>query len=206
MGQKHFRIVERERVWDGYVKLDVYRLQHDRFDGTQSAVLEREVLERGHAVAVLPYDPVRDEVVLIEQFRPGTISVQDSNPDMPVWLIETVAGMVEDGETPEDVAKRETIEESGCEIIAPLERISHYYVTPGCSNETVTLYYGRVDATHAGGLHGLDEEGEDIRVFTVPASECFAMLQNGQLCNAMTTIAVQWLMLNRDRIRQNSGA
>ncbi len=201
----NFKIIDRARTWDGYCKIDVYQLQHDRFDGTQSTIVEREILERGHAVAVLPYDPVRDEVVLIEQFRPGTISVNADNPSIPVWLTEIVAGIIEDGESAADVARRETMEEAGCKIVGPLELISYYYVTPGCSSETVTLYYGQVDATHAGGLHGLDEEGEDIRVFTVPAKECIAMLQNGQLCNAMTTIAVQWLILNRDRLRQNCG-
>ncbi len=200
-----FDIIEKKRTWDGYCKIDVYRLRHDKFDGTKSPVLEREILERGHAVAVLPYDPVRDEVVLIEQFRPGTLSVSTQNPDMPVWLTEIVAGIIEDGENAEDVARRETIEEAGCTIIGSPELISHYYVTPGCSSETVTLYYGQVDTTNVGGLHGLAEEGEDIRVFTVTAKECFAMLQKGQLCNAMTTIAVQWLMLNRDRLRQHSG-
>ncbi|WP_417828838.1 NUDIX domain-containing protein [Thalassospira sp.] len=200
-----FDIIEKKRTWDGYCKIDVYRLRHDKFDGTKSPVLEREILERGHAVAVLPYDPVRDEVVLIEQFRPGTLSVSTQNPHMPVWLTEIVAGIIENGENAEDVARRETIEETGCTIIGSPELISHYYVTPGCSSETVTLYYGQVDTTNVGGLHGLAEEGEDIRVFTVTAKECFAMLQKGQLCNAMTTIAVQWLMLNRDRLRQHSG-
>ncbi|MBX2830601.1 MAG: NUDIX domain-containing protein [Rhodospirillales bacterium] len=204
MNHKNVNIIERKRGWNGYFKLDVYRLQHDKFDGGKSAVLEREVLERGHAVAVLPYDPIRDEVILIEQFRPGTLSVQERYPDMPIWLTEIVAGIIEDGEKAEDVARRETIEEAGCEIIGPLEPISRFYVTPGCSSETVALYYGRVDTTHAGGIHGLDEEGEDIRVFRVSAEECFAMLQNGQLCNATATIAIQWLMINRDRIRKET--
>ncbi|MEQ9346382.1 MAG: NUDIX domain-containing protein [Thalassospira sp.] len=206
MDHKNVDIIDRKRGWNGYFKLDVYRLQHDRFDGGKSAVLEREVLERGHAVAVLPYDPIRDEVILIEQFRPGTLSVQNHYPDMPIWLTEIVAGIIEVGEKPEDVARRETIEEAGCDIIGPLETISRFYVTPGCSSETVTLYYGRVDTMHAGGIHGLEEEGEDIRVFRVSAEECFAMLQNGQLCNATATIAVQWLMINRDRIRKEAGA
>jgi ADP-ribose pyrophosphatase len=205
MPEKTFNIVQRDRGWDGYFKLDVYHVQHDKFDGGKSDILQREVLERGHAVAVLPYDPVRDEVILIEQFRPGAISVHQHNREMPVWLIEIVAGIIEDGETPENVARRETLEEAGCNIVGPLELISRYYVTPGCSSETVTMYYGQVDASAASGIHGVAEEGEDIRVFAVSVEECFAMLQNGQLCNATTTIAVQWLMINRDRIRRNAG-
>tara|TARA_R110002049_G_scaffold30316_7_gene103590 strand:+ start:272619 stop:273263 length:645 start_codon:yes stop_codon:yes gene_type:complete len=206
MSPKNYEIIEHSRGWNGYFKLDVYRLRHDTFEGGKSAILDREVLERGHAVAVLPYDPVRDEVVLIEQFRPGAISVQKTYPDMPLWLNEIVAGIIEDGEKPQDVAHRETLEESGCTIIGDLEYISRYYVTPGCSSETVTLYYGRVDSTNIGGIHGVVDEGEDIRVYKVSAEECFAMLQNGQLCNATATIAVQWLMLNRDRIRKETSA
>jgi ADP-ribose diphosphatase len=206
MSPKNYEIIEHSRGWNGYFKLDVYRLRHDTFEGGKSAILDREVLERGHAVAVLPYDPVRDEVVLIEQFRPGAISVQKTCPDMPLWLNEIVAGIIEDGEKPQDVAHRETLEEAGGTIIGDLEYISRYYVTPGCSSETVTLYYGRVDSTNIGGIHGVFDEGEDIRVYKVSAKECFAMLQNGQLCNATATIAVQWLMLNRDRIRKETSA
>ncbi len=203
--QNNYEIIRHRRGWDGHFKLDVYELRHKLFNGGQSAVLQREVLERGHAVAVLPYDPVRDEVVLIEQFRPGAISVHQRFPEMPLWLTEIVAGIVEDGEEMQDVAHRETMEESGCSVIGDLELISRYYVTPGCSSQTVTMYYGRVDASKAGGLHGLEEEGEDIRVYTVSSEECFAMLRDGQLCNATATIAVQWLMLNRDRIRREAG-
>lgn len=143
MPGKAFNIVHHDRGWDGYFKLDVYHLQHDKFDGSKSNVLRREVLERGHAVAVLPYDPVRDQVILIEQFRPGAISVHHHDPEMPVWLVEIVAGIIEDGETPEDVARRETLEEAGCTITGSLELISHHYVTPGCSSETVTMYTAR---------------------------------------------------------------
>lgn len=203
--KNNYEIIRRTRGWDGHFKLDVYELRHQLFDGGQSAVLQREVLERGHAVAVLPYDPVRDEVVLIEQFRPGAISVHQQFPEMPLWLTEIVAGIVEDGEEIKDVAHRETMEESGCTILGDLELISRYYVTPGCSSETVTLYFGRVDAAKAGGLHGLEDEGEDIRVYTVSSDQCFAMLRDGQLCNATATIAIQWLMLNRDRIRREAG-
>ncbi|MFH1804578.1 MAG: NUDIX domain-containing protein [Pseudomonadota bacterium] len=206
MNRDDVDIIECKRGWDGYFKLDVYQVRHKRFDGDLSPVLHREILDRGHAVAVLPYDPLRDEVVLIEQFRPGTLAVQNRLPGMPIWLIEIVAGIIEDGETAPDVARRETREESGCEIIGDLMPISQYYVSPGCSTETVTLYCGRVDAAHVGGLHGVADEGEDIRVFTVPAPDCFAMMARGEICNAVTIIALQWLMLNRDRLRNEAGA
>ncbi|MCC9622626.1 NUDIX domain-containing protein [Thalassospira sp. MA62] len=204
MIEKTFEIISRRRSHDGFFKLDVCKLRHATFDGGQSEILEREIYERGHAVAVLPYDPILDQVVLIEQFRPGAMSVPARYPEMPVWLNEVVAGIIEEGEQPEDVARRETREESGCKIIGNLEQISRFYVSPGGSSETVTLFYGRVDADQANGIHGLSEEGEDIRVFTVSAEECFEMLQQGQLCNATTTIAVQWLMINRERIRRQT--
>jgi|TARA_R110000751_G_scaffold17248_3_gene53607 ADP-ribose pyrophosphatase len=198
-------IITHQRGWDGYFKLDVYELRHKQFNGAQSPVIRREVLERGHAVAVLPYDPVRDEVVLIEQFRPATLGVHKNSPDMPVWLVEIVAGVVEPGETLQDVAHRETMEESGCAIIGDLEIITpRYYTSPGCTSETVQIFYGQVDSKKAGGLHGLAEEGEDIRVFTKSSDTCFAMLQDGVFCNAPIIMAMQWLMLNRDRLRQNA--
>ena len=202
MDYRDVDIINHHRGWDGYFKLDVYELRHKQFNGDQSQIIRREVLERGHAVAVLPYDPVRDEVVLIEQFRPATLSVHKNTPEMPAWLIEIVAGIVEPGETLQDVARRETIEESGCSIIGDLEIIiPRYYASPGCSSETVQIFYGQVDSEKAGGLHGLDEEGEDIRVFTKSSDECFAMLRDGIFCNAPTIMAIQWLMLNRDRLR-----
>lgn len=205
MDHRDVDIIKHQRGWDGYFKLDVYELRHKQFDGSQSPIIRREVLERGHAVAVLPYDSLRDEVVLIEQFRPATLSVHRNNPDMPAWLVEVVAGIVEPGESLEDVARRETLEESGCDIIGPLEVIvPRYYASPGCTSETVQIFYGRVDAAKAGGLHGLEEEGEDIRVFTKSSDDCFAMLKAGEFYNAPTIMALQWLMLNRDRLRDDA--
>ncbi|OSQ38895.1 NUDIX domain-containing protein [Thalassospira mesophila] len=207
MDYRDVDIVNHQRGWDGYFKLDVYELRHKQFNGRQSPVIRREVLERGHAVAVLPYDPVRDEVVLIEQFRPATLSVHKNTPDMPAWLIEIVAGIVEPGETLPDVARRETMEESGCSIIGDLELITpRYYASPGCTSETVQIFYGRVDSKNAGGLHGLAEEGEDIRVFTKSSDDCFAMLRDGIFCNAPIIMAMQWLMLHRDRLRREAAS
>lgn len=206
MKDGRFDLIRRARGWDGYFKLDVYEFRHQRFDGGQSPILRREMLERGHAVGVLPYDPVRDEVVLIEQFRPSGISTLGENNPMPLWLIEIVAGIIEEGEAPEDVARRETLEEAGCEITGPLEIIApRLFTSQGCTSETIRLYCGPVDAGKVGGIHGLDEEGEDIRVFTVPAAECFAMLERGDIRNVIAMAALQWLQLNRDRLREKAG-
>jgi ADP-ribose pyrophosphatase len=185
----------RETVFQGYFRIDRYKLRHACFRGGMGPEIQREVLERGHAVAVLPYDPVRDAVVLQEQFRVGALAA-----GRPPWLLEIVAGIIDDGETPEDVARREALEEAGCHLTA-VERIQTWLSSPGATSETVTLYVGRVDAGNVGGLHGLPEEGEDIRPVVLPFEEALALMQGGRLDNSTILIALQWLALNRPALR-----
>ena len=203
MDENDLQVLARDRVFDGYFHMDRWRLKHRLFGGGWSAEITRECLERGHAVAVLPYDPVRDEVVLIEQFRVGAAASAPSpnwpSPPSP-WLIETVAGIVEDGEAPEDVAGRETLEESGCRLL-DLWPITSYLVTPGCSSETIGLYLGRVDASKAGGIHGLDHEHEDIRVFTLKAEQAFRLVADRTINNGTIIICLQWLQINYAAVR-----
>ncbi|KAF0138678.1 MAG: ADP-ribose pyrophosphatase, partial [Rhodospirillaceae bacterium] len=177
-------------------RIDRYRLCHRLYDGGWGSPLKREVFERGHAVAVLLYDPERDVLVLIEQFRIGALAA-GWNP----WLLEVVAGIIEDGETVEEVARREVREEAGCDVIT-LERVGRYLVSPGGSTETVELFCGRVDSIHAGGTHGRLEEGEDIRTVVVPAGEALAMLAEGAFSNGAILIVMLWFTLHRDRLRQ----
>ncbi len=194
-----------DRVYDGYFRMDRWRLKHRLFAGGWSDQITRECLERGHAVAVLPYDPALDQVVLIEQFRVGAAASAPSPnwPEPPTpWLIEVVAGIVEDGGRPEEVAARETEEEAGC-VVSDLKPMTTYLVTPGCSSETIAIYLGRVDASDAGGIHGLDHEHEDIRVFTAPAEDAFQMVADGRVNNGTSIIALQWLQLNRDAVRRD---
>ncbi|PIW27284.1 MAG: ADP-ribose diphosphatase [Rhodospirillales bacterium CG15_BIG_FIL_POST_REV_8_21_14_020_66_15] len=209
MDKGDLEVSARRTVFQGYFRMDEWRLRHRLFEGGWSAEVTRECLERGHAVAVLPYDPVRDEVVLIEQFRVGAAASApspnwDGAPPSP-WLIEIVAGIVEDGEQPHEVAARETLEECGRELLA-LKPITSYLVTPGCSSETLKLYLGRVDATDAGGIHGLDHEHEDIRVFAVPAEDAFRMVANGTVNNGTAIITLQWLQLNHKAVRREWSA
>ncbi len=187
-------IVKREELFLGYFRIDRYHLRHRLFAGGMSGEFMREIFERGHAAAVLPYDPARDEVVLIEQFRPGALAA-----GFHPWLIEPVAGIIEAGESVEDVARREAVEESGC-AISDLVPMHHYLTSPGGTSESCALFCGRVDASNAGGLHGLDGEDEDIRVMAVPFAEARAWLDQGKLNNALTIIAVQWLALNREKL------
>lgn len=196
-------IVECRRSYDGYFKIDSYTFRHQLFAGGLSDHVNREVFERGHAVAVLPYDPVHDRVVLIEQFRCGAFAALDSpwfsDADSP-WLIEAVAGIIDAGESPEDVAHRETIEETGTPI-TELESVCRYLVSPGGSTEAVFVFVGHIDSTKIDGLHGLSHEGEDIRPFSVSADDAFAAIASGRILNAMTIIALQWLQLNKTQLR-----
>jgi ADP-ribose pyrophosphatase len=184
-----------DTAFKGYFRIDRYVLRHALFAGGMGQPITRELLERGHAVAVLPYDPERDAVVLLEQFRVGALGA-----GMGPWLLEVVAGIIDAGETAEGVAARETEEECGCTVTA-LERVQTWLSSPGCTSETVTLFIGRVDADGAGGLHGLAHEGEDIRAVVMPADEFLARMRAGRLDNASILIAAQWLALNRDALR-----
>ncbi|MFN4282083.1 MAG: ADP-ribose diphosphatase [Alphaproteobacteria bacterium] len=188
-------IAKREELFLGYFRVDRYHLRHRLFAGGMSAPFMREIFERGHAAAVLPYDPARDEVVLIEQFRPGALAA-----GFHPWLIEPVAGIIEPGESAESVARREAVEEAGCEITA-LVPMHHYLTSPGGTSESCALFCGKVDAAKAGGIHGLDHENEDIRVMALPFARARAWLDEGRLNNALTIIAIQWLALNREKLR-----
>jgi len=189
-------LVEKTTPYEGYFRIDVYRLRHKRFGGGWTEVMTRELFERGQAAVVLPYDPARDAVVLIEQFRIGAYAA-----GLEPWLIEPVAGIVEPGESPEQVARREAVEEAGCEI-AELEPIGTVLSTPGGCSEVLHLYCGRVDSAGVGGLHGLPHEHEDIRAFTLPLDTALARLAAAEYNNASTVMTLQWLALNRDRLRK----
>jgi ADP-ribose pyrophosphatase len=192
---KDFVVVEKNVCYQGFFRLEKYHLRHRLFSGEWSALLTREMFERGHAAAVLPYDPVRDEIVMIEQFRPGAIDA----PGGP-WLMEIVAGMIETGETAEAVVKRESIEESGC-IVTDLIPLYDFLVSPGGTTERIALFCGRVNAAVANGIHGASEEGEDIKVHVVSFDTAMALLKSQKITAASAIIALQWLALNRDDVR-----
>ena len=188
-------VVEREACFRGFYQLDRLHLRHRLFAGGMGKLINRELFVRHDAVCVLPYDPQRDCVVLIEQFRVGALD-KSVNP----WLIELVAGLIDKDEQPEEVARREAVEEAGLEL-AELWPLTQYYPSPGGSDERVHLYVGRCDSRGAGGVHGLEEEGEDIRVLVWSLDEALAALDDGRIDNAASIIALQWLALNRDEVR-----
>lgn len=189
-----YEILQRKRLFKSYLALDSVTLRHRLHAGGTSPPLTRDLLVRGPAVAVLLYDPQRDEVALIEQFRVGALAA-----GMSPWVIETIAGMIEPGESPRDVALRETREEAGAAPTA-LIRVCRHLASPGCTDETVELFIGRVDTSGLGGVHGLAEEGEDIRVVVMPLDDALLACEDGRIANAMTLIALQWLALNRGKL------
>ncbi len=176
--------------------MEEYRLRHQLFAGGWSPELRRECLERGHAVAVLPYDPLRDQIVMQEQFRVGALEAVGGP-----WLLEVVAGIIDSGEDKLTVAQRETQEEIDCELL-DIVPICEYLVSPGGTSETVSLYCGRVDAAKAGGIHGLAEEHEDIRVHVFSLTEAFNMLHTGRINAAAPIIALQWLQINQQELQE----
>ena len=196
-------VIERTTPYSGYFKLDRYRLKHRLFEGGWSGEITREILERGHAVAAFLYDPDLDKVVLIEQFRPGAYAALKSewcDDQASPWLVEGVAGIIEKGESPEAVARREAIEETGCEI-SEIIPVCHYLVSPGGTSESVFGFCGRVDASGAEGVFGVTEEHENIRVFSLAATDSFKWLDEGRIINAMTIILLQWFRANHESLR-----
>ncbi|MFA5120997.1 NUDIX domain-containing protein [Zavarzinia sp.] len=186
-----------EIVHRGFYPKSVLHLRFRRFDGTMSEEISRDMLEQGRAAVILPYDPARDEVLLIEQFRPAPL-LMDEDP----WLFEAVAGRVEEGEDPAATALREAVEEAGIEIEA-VEPAGIGYSSPGCLKELVILYVGRCRLEGVGGgTHGLDHESEDIRVHVVPFAEAMAMAKDGRLRNLPSLVTLYHLALHRDELRR----
>ena len=189
-------VIKKELIYNGFFKLTGIQLQHDLFAGGQSKVLTRELLDRGQAIAVLPYDPVSDELVLVEQFRIGA-GEDESGP----WMMEIIAGYQEPGESAEAVAYREAEEEAGC-VVTKLLPMYKYYSSPGGSNEQIQVFLGRTESSDIAGIHGLDEEGEDIKVHVISSALAFDWLENGRIDSAAPIIALQWFRMNRERIRK----
>ncbi|EGT4256165.1 ADP-ribose diphosphatase [Citrobacter amalonaticus] len=183
-------IIARETLYRGFFSLDLYRFRHRLFSGEMSQEVRREIFERGHAAVLLPFDPERDEVVLIEQVR---IAAYDTS-ETP-WLLELVAGMIEDGETVEDVARREAMEEAGI-VVKRTKPVLSYLASPGGTSERSSIMVGEVDATTANGIHGLADENEDIRVHVVSREQAYRWVEEGKIDNAASVIALQWLQLH----------
>lgn len=184
-----FELLRERACHQGFLRLDHFHLRHERYDGSWTGSLSRECLRRGAAVAVLPYDPRSQRVLLIEQFRIGALLAGEAP-----WQVEVVAGLVEDGESECDVARRELLEECGC-TAQSLEFIARTMSSAGSSNETVAIYCAEVDIDpeRPPSLHGVVGEGEDIRCFATTPQEAWAMVADGRIMAAQAIIALQWL-------------
>jgi len=194
-GKNDVEIIARETLYSGFFSLESWRFRHRLFNGEMSGEVRREIFERGHAAVLLPFDPVRDEVVLVEQIRIPAYDTSESP-----WLLEMVAGMIEEGETPEDVARREAVEEAGLEVKRVKNMLS-YLASPGGTSERLTILVGEVDATTAHGIHGLADEHEDIRVHVVSREQAYRWVEEGTIDNAASVIALQWLQLHYQALR-----
>ncbi|UDJ83142.1 ADP-ribose diphosphatase [Kosakonia oryzae] len=188
-------IIARETLYSGFFSLDLYRFRHRLFNGEMSGEVRREIFERGHAAVLLPFDPVRDEVVLIEQIRIAAFDTSESP-----WLLEMVAGMIEEGETEEDVVRREAVEEAGL-TVGRAKKVLSYLASPGGTSERSAVFVGEVDATQAEGVHGLVDENEDIRVHVVSREQAYQWVEEGKIDNAASVIALQWLQLHHESLR-----
>ncbi|GLR72615.1 ADP-ribose diphosphatase [Agaribacter marinus] len=187
-------VIKKESLHDGYFNTNKYYIKHRKYDGGWTEVFTREVFERGHAVAVLLYDPTTEEFVLIEQFRFPAMETAKTP-----WLIEVVAGIIDEGETHENVCHREAQEEAGV-VIEKLTKACEFLMSPGGSTERLYAYVGKVDSTKADGIHGLDEETEDIKVLRVPELHARDWLDSGKIDNSTAIILLQWFFLNKAKL------
>lgn len=179
----------------GFMDFTILRLRHERFDGTLTPPIEREVCHRDYSVIIILYDAARDLLVMVEQFRAGAYAA-GRDP----WMLEFVAGMVEPGENAREVAIREAQEEAGC---VPMN-IRHIYTTiqsPGGCTETADLMFAYVDSRGLGGLHGLAEEAEDIRVHLVPAETAIRWMDEGHVASGFTLLGLNWFARHHGQLR-----
>lgn len=190
---KDVKILAKESIREGFLSLYKLRLQHRLFEGSWSPIFEREIMDRGHAVVVLPYDPKLDSLVVLEQFRAGALDDQVSP-----WLLEFVAGMFDGDEAPEQAAHRELAEEAGLRA-SSLEYALTYFSSPGGCTEKISIYIAMVDSTQALRHAGLADEHEDIRVHVLPFSDVIQLLEQGKINNAASVIGLQWLQLHKRR-------
>jgi nudix-type nucleoside diphosphatase (YffH/AdpP family) len=193
-------LVDQRFPYSKFFTVEDLAIRHRQFDGSLSPVQQRAVFRVADAVTVLPYDPLRDRILLIEQVRLGVYAHGDAHP----WLLEPVAGMIDAGETVEAAARRETQEEAGVSLGA-LHHVARYYPSPGGIAQVLTSYVGIADLPDdSAGLGGHVSEGEDILSHLVSWDLACEMLAGGDMANAPLVLSFQWLMLNRERLRAQS--
>ncbi|MCK9111446.1 ADP-ribose diphosphatase [Haemophilus influenzae] len=198
--QQDIEILGEQTLYEGFFTLKQIQFKHKLFAGGQSGIVTRELLIKGAASAVIAYDPKEDSVILVEQVRIGAAYHPESNRSP--WLLELIAGMVEKGEKPEDVALRESEEEAGIQV-KNLTHCLSVWDSPGGIVERIHLFVGEVDSSQAKGIHGLAEENEDIRVQVVKREQAYQWMCEGKIDNGIAVIGLQWLQLNYAQLQQS---
>lgn len=191
------QVLREETLYQGHFQLKKITFKHKLFRGGMSGEVVRELLIKGAAAAVIAYDPIRDNVVLVEQVRIGAYDPQSQSSP---WLVELIAGMVDEGETPEEVAKRESLEEAGI-TLNHLEHALSVWDSPGGMIERLHLFLGLIDSENVGGIYGLPEENEDILVHVVSRKQAYEWVQAGKIDNVIAVLGLQWLQLNYQKYR-----
>ena len=191
-------VVTRERAFDGFFKMDVFQLRFELFRGGMSPEIQREVLIANQSVCCLPYDPVRDEVVLVEQFRTGPYAAGEEHP----WMLEAPAGFMEQGEEAAGTARREVGEEAGC-TVSTLDYAGPLYTSQGALSELTHVFIGRTETIGVGGVHGVEGEGENIRVSVFPFAEAIALFDSGKIMSGFGAVPLLWLSRHRERLRHD---
>ena len=197
--QQDIEILGEQTLYQGFFTLKRIQFKHKLFAGGESGVVTRELLIKGAASAVIAYDPKEDSVILVEQVRIGAAYHSESNRSP--WLLELIAGMVEQGEKPEEVALRESEEEAGIQV-KNLTHCLSVWDSPGGTVERIHLFVGEVDSSQAKGIHGLAEENEDIRVHVVKREQAYQWMCEGKIDNGIAVIGLQWLQLNYAQLQQ----
>jgi ADP-ribose pyrophosphatase len=189
--------VARHEAHAGFFGLEVLDLTHRRFDGAMGPEITREVFVSGDAVTVLPYDPGRDRVLLIEQFRAGPLGRGDPLP----WQLEAIAGRIDPGETPQDAARREAVEEAGL-VLGRLEPVAEYYPSPGAMTEYIYSYLAITDLPDGvAGVFGAEDEAEDIKGHLLSFDALMVAVAGGEVANAPLILTALWLQRERGRLR-----
>jgi len=188
-------VIARAHCFNSFLRLVRYRLRHSLFAGGWGPIIERERIEYLNSAAAILYDAMRDQIVMVEQFRIGALE-----HGRGAWTLEPVGGILKAGEDAGEVVRREAMEEAGCKVL-DLEPIGAYHVSPGTSADRIRLFCGRVDAALAGGIHGLRAEDEDTQVIVIDTEQAIRELYAGRIDTSVAIISIQWLAMNRSRLQ-----
>jgi ADP-ribose pyrophosphatase len=184
-----YKIINKKKLYSGFFSLNKYEFIHQKHDGIWTNKVEREVFSGSHVSALLPYDPIKKEIILIQQFRAGVLSRYDDD-----YLYEIVAGIIDENESPEETARRECLEETGCEVnkITPIQ---NYFPNPGSSESYYHLFLGDINSFTGERIRGIESENENILVKPFKINQVRKMLKDKVITNGLTLVALQWFFL-----------